>query len=128
MAKTNGTYELMYVINPVLSEEQTKAIVARVQELIQEADGDILRLDEWGSRRLAYPIQKKRNGYYVVVYFSGPATLLPRVDRALRINDDILRHMMLRYDAKMLRHFEKKQTETPETQPVTEPEPETAEA
>ena len=109
MANTPHTYELMYIINPVLTEEQTKAIVARVQEYISEGEGEVLRNDEMGSQRLAYPIQKKRNGYYVNLFFRSPAELLTRLDRALRINDDILRHMVLRLDAKMLRHFEQQQ-------------------
>ena len=106
MADTPSTYELMYIINPVLTEEQTKAIVARVQEYISEEGGDVLHHDEMGSQRLAYPIQKKRNGFYVNLFFRAPAELLTKLDRALRINDDILRHLVLKLDAKMLRHFE----------------------
>lgn len=103
-------YELMYIINPVLNEEQTKDIVKRVTAYLSEISADVAQVKEIGSQRLAYPIEKKRNGYYVVVNFHlTDGTVLPRLDRALRINDDIMRHMLLRYDAKMMRHFEQQQ-------------------
>ena len=102
-------YELMYIINPVLSDEQTKNIVDRVRSFIAESGGEILETDELGSRRLAYPIEKKRNGYYVVTYFRADGDLIARLDRTLNITDDVLRHLTLRYDAKMERHYRKKQ-------------------
>ena len=106
-------YELMYVVNTVLNDEQTKDIIERVSAFIRENGGDIIELEDRGSQRLAYPIEKKRNGYYVLVHFRAPAVFLAKFERALRINDDIMRHMILRYDAKMERHFEKQQAATP---------------
>jgi small subunit ribosomal protein S6 len=65
-----------------------------------------------GSQRLAYPIEKKRNGFYVNLWFRhGDGGFIARFDRALRINDEIMRHLILRYDAKMERHLQKQQTE-----------------
>ena len=111
MADTPGAskvpmYELMYIINPVLSEEQTKDIVQRVTAYLSDNGADVMQVNETGSQRLAYPIEKKRNGYYVIVNFrlSNPVAL-PKLERALRINDDVMRHMVLRYDAKMERHY-----------------------
>jgi small subunit ribosomal protein S6 len=103
-------YELMYIINPVLNEEQTKDIVKRVTAYLTDNGADVAQVNEIGSQRLAYPIEKKRNGYYVVVNFRlASGTVLPKLDRALRINDDIMRHMTLRYDAKMARHYAQQQ-------------------
>lgn len=119
MAETNGAtaasgadqapmYELMYIINPVLNEEQTKDIVQRVTAYLSDNGAAVEQVNEMGSQRLAYPIEKKRNGYYVVVNFRlGTPDVLPKLDRALRINDDIMRHLLLRYDAKMQRHYDK---------------------
>jgi small subunit ribosomal protein S6 len=117
MADTKAFYELMYVINPVLSAEQTKEIVERVGEYLTSNGAEVTETVEIGSQRLAYPIEKKRNGYYVNLFFNAGGPFIAKLDRALRINEDILRHLVLRYDAKMLRHFEKMRREGP-TAPI----------
>lgn len=106
-------YELMYIINPVLNEDQTKDIVQRVTAYLSDNGAEVETVEEKGSQRLAYPIEKKRNGYYVVVNFRLPTSAndgLTKIERALIINDDIMRHMVLRYDAKMERHYEAKKS------------------
>lgn len=107
------TYELTYIINGVLSDEQTKNVVQRVAKLIRDNGGEILESDEWGTRRLAFPIRKKRNGYYVNVYLTAPPELIVRLERSLEIDDDILRYLTLVLDAKMLRHYEKQKAAGP---------------
>lgn len=116
-------YELMYIINPVLNEEQTADIVKRVDAYLTDNGATIDQTNVIGSQRLAYPIEKKRNGYYVVVNFSSAGDFIAKLDRALRINDDIMRHLLLRYDAKMMRHYEAQKSA-----PATTPEAATAEA
>ena len=105
MATQPPMYELMYIINPVLNEEQTADIVKRVGVYLKDNGATIDQETIVGSQRLAYPIEKKRNGYYVTVNFSAPGDFIARLDRALRINDEIMRHLLLRYDAKMMRHY-----------------------
>lgn len=104
-------YELMYVVNTVLNDEQIKDIIDRVTAFIRENGGDVMEVDDRGSQRLAYPIEKKRNGHYVVAYFRAEEAFIARFERALRINDDILRHIILRYDAKMKRHYDKQKSQ-----------------
>ncbi len=104
-------YELMYVVNTVLNDEQIKDIIDRVTAFIRENGGDIVEVDDRGSQRLAYPIEKKRNGHYVVAYFRAEGSFIARFERALRINDDVLRHVILRYDAKMERHYDKQKSQ-----------------
>ena len=106
MAENKRTYEFTYIVNSVLSEEQIKSVVERISKFIQENDGEILNVDEWGTRRLAYPINKKRNGYYVNMYMKVPGEFVTRLERSLEIDDDILRYLTLRMDAKMMRHYE----------------------
>ena len=117
-AKAAPFYELMYVINPVLNDEQTRDIVGRVSKYIQDNGGDVEEVVEMGSQRLAYPIQKKRNGYYVNLWFRhGQGDFIARFDRALRINDEIMRHLVLRYDAKMERHYQQQTSERKQSAP-----------
>lgn len=109
-----NTYELTYVINGVLNDDQIRGLVNRVRKFIEENDGEIIEVDEWGTRRLAYPINKKRNGYYVNLFFKSEGDLIGRLERALGIEDDILRYLTLKMDAKMLRHYEASKVEAAE--------------
>lgn len=110
MTASQNTYEMTYIVNSVISEGQIKDLVKRVTSYVTEAGGEIFEVDEWGSRRLAYPIQKKRNGYYVNMYFRLSGANIPRLERSLEIDDNILRYLTLRMDAKMMRHYEKQKS------------------
>ena len=114
MAELN-TYELTYIINSVLNDEQIKEIVAQVNALVEENGGELVEVDEWGSRRLAYPISKRRNGYYVNAYVRLPGEGVVRLERALEITENILRYLTLRMDSKMIRHREKRKSRVAET-------------
>jgi len=110
MASNKHTYELTYIVNSVISDEQVKDMVSRVTAYVTENAGEIIEVDEWGARRLAFPIQKKRNGYYVNMYFKASGELIPRLERAMEIDDNILRYLSLRMDPKMVRHYEATKT------------------
>lgn len=100
------TYELTYIVNGVINDDQIRGLVKRVHKFIEENGGDILEVDEWGTRRLSFPINKKRNGFYVNLYFEAEGELIVRLERALTLEDDILRYLTLKMDAKMLRSWE----------------------
>ena len=108
MADDQNTYELTYIINSVLKENQIQQHVKRFTDLIQEEGGDVMEVDEWGSQRMAYPIDRKRSGYYVNMFFRAPGEFIAALERALSMEDDILRFLTLRMDATMLRHYEGK--------------------
>lgn len=106
MAEEKHTYELTYIINSVLNEKQTQDAIRRVSNLVDDIGGEVVETDEWGSRRLAYSINKRRNGYYVTQTFEAPGENLARLERSLRIDDDILRYLLLRVGVKMQQHHE----------------------
>ncbi len=108
MAATKNMYEFTYIITPVLNEDQIKDTVKRVNKAVESSGGTIIEVDEWGSRRLAYLIKKKRNGYYVNMYFEAPAEIVIRLERAIEIDDNILRYLTLRMDKKMIQHYEQR--------------------
>jgi len=108
MASEKYQYELTYVISGVVQQNQVDDIVRKVNHLVENNGGDVLEVDEWGNQRLAYEIDRKRSGYYVNMYFKAPGTLIERLERELQINDDVLRYLTLRMDAKMKRHYEKR--------------------
>lgn len=102
-------YELTYIISGVLKQNETEKTVNRVTNFIEENGGDIIEVDEWGNQRLAYEIDRKRSGHYVNMYFKAPGPLVPKLERAMTIEDNILRYLTLRMDAKMQRHYEEQQ-------------------
>lgn len=90
-------YELMFIIDPTLEDEKKEAIVETVKGII-EADGTVGEVDVWGLRKLAYPIQKKNEGYYVVVTFQASPELPKELDRRLRISEVVMRHLIINKD------------------------------
>ncbi len=92
-------YEVMFIINPALEDEKKDATVETVKGIIG-ADGSVTNVDVWGMRKLAYPIDKKNEGYYVVVEFEANPTLPKELDRRLRISDNVMRHIIINKDEK----------------------------
>ena len=92
-------YELMFIINPTLEDAAKNALVEKVQGIIAEA-GELGETDVWGMRKLAYPIEKKSEGYYVLVQFAADTEFPKELDRRLKISDDVIRHMIINKDAK----------------------------
>ncbi len=90
-------YEVMFVIEPTLEEATKNATVETVQNIIA-ANGEVVKTDVWGMRKLAYPINKKEEGYYVVVEFKAEATLPYELDRRLKISDNVIRHIIINND------------------------------
>lgn len=107
MANEQHTYELTYIINPVAKDRQISQLVDRVRSLIEDNGGEIIEVDEWGSQRMAYPIERKRNGHYVNMFFKAPGALVGELERRMNLEDNILRYLTLRMDTKMLEHYER---------------------
>lgn len=106
---------MTYILNPVLDEEKFSELVTFVQSLIEDNGGEVVETDQWGVKKLAYEIQGKGTGYYVNLYFNAPAPAIEVVERAMRINDNVLRYITLKYDAKMLRYYDlRKKGELPQ--------------
>ena len=92
-------YEVLFIIDPTLEDEKKEATIEAVKEIIA-ADGEVGNVDVWGMRKLAYPIQKKSEGYYVVIEFQGNPSLPKELDRRLRISDNVIRHLIDNKDQK----------------------------
>lgn len=92
-------YEIMFILNSALEEDRKNALIEMAKEVIS-ADGEVQKVDIWGNRKLAYPIEKKYEGYYVVIQFNAGPDLPKELDRKLRISDDVIRHMLVNKDEK----------------------------
>lgn len=94
MAKINANYEAMYILNPNLGEEAVAALVAKFKGVV-EANGTVSEVDEWGKRRLAYPINDMMEGYYVLMTFNAAAAVPAELDRIFRITDGVMRSLIV---------------------------------
>ena len=92
-------YEVLFIIDPALEDEKKEATIEAVKEIIA-SEGEVGNVDVWGMRKLAYPIQKKTEGYYVVIEFKAEHTLPKELDRRLKISDNVMRHLIDNKDEK----------------------------
>ncbi|MBE6599089.1 MAG: 30S ribosomal protein S6 [Ruminococcaceae bacterium] len=99
MEKIINSYETLYVIDPDLTEEATKALVEKFTALIN-ANGTASEVNEWGKRKLAYPINDKTEGYYVLVNFTSEGSFPAELERVMGITEGILRSIVIRHEAK----------------------------
>ena len=97
MEKIMHSYETLFVISPELSEEATKALIEKFTGLIAE-NGELGEVAEWGRRRLAYPINDRTEGYYVLVNFKSCSSFPAELERIFKITDGILREIVIAHE------------------------------
>ena len=91
-------YELMLVIRPDVPDDRSQALIDRTTRQIVAAGGQMVKVAPWGRRRLAYPIERYREGSYHIVLFEGPAALVAELERGLLITEEVLRHLLVRVE------------------------------
>ena len=94
MAKVSANYEAVYIIDPAQGEEGTAALVSKFRTLAEQ-NGSAVEVEEWKTRRLAYPIQFKNEGYYVLMSFTSGPEFPRELDRVLGITDGIMRSLIV---------------------------------
>ncbi|MCI2061565.1 MAG: 30S ribosomal protein S6 [Eubacteriaceae bacterium] len=92
-------YEVMFIVNSTLDDAARNEAIDTVKGIISD-NGTLGDVDEWGMRKLAYPIEKKNEGYYVVIEFQAEPTVPKELDRRLKIMDAIIRHIIVNKDEK----------------------------
>ena len=92
-------YEVLYVITPELDDEANQAVMAKFAEIITANGGEIEKTDVWGKRRLAYAIDYKTEGYYVLVVFNANPELPRELERNMRNDERLMRYMVTRKEA-----------------------------
>ena len=89
-------YELMLVIRPDVPDDRSQAVIDRVTRQITAGGGQIVKVAPWGRRRLAYPIDRFREGSYHIVLFAAPSALLTELEHSLLITEEVIRHLVTR--------------------------------
>lgn len=98
MAKVNSSYETIFVVDLTLGEDGVKGLVEKFTSLIA-ANGEVSEVNEWGKRRLAYPINDMNEGYYVLVNFTAPAEFPAELERIFGITEGIMRSIIIKKNA-----------------------------
>lgn len=97
-SENNHEYELVYIIQPEVSESGLNALNERITTLITNENGEMIGTELWGRRTLAYPIKKFFEGHYILHRFSMAPQGTAELDRTLRLNEDVIRYMLIRTD------------------------------
>lgn len=92
-------YEVLYIVTPELEDEAIKAVIEKFSGIIAANGGEVEQVDEWGRKKLAYPIDYKTEGYYVLVDFAADAQLPRELERNFKNDESILRYMVTRKEA-----------------------------
>ncbi|QEY34376.1 30S ribosomal protein S6 [Caproiciproducens galactitolivorans] len=98
MSGVKNSYETVFILSTKLGEDAIASLVQKFKDLI-EAHGTIDTVDEWGKRRLAYPIQKQEEGYYTLISFTSAPEFTAELDRIFKITDGVLRSLIIRKDS-----------------------------
>lgn len=89
-------YETTYIIDPAAGEEAIPAIVEKFSQHVQNGGGQVINIDNWGRRKMAYEIKGKKEGIYVTMRFSGPHELAQDLGRVLRISEEVVRNIVIK--------------------------------
>lgn len=92
-------YELAVVVSAKIEDDARAAVVEKVKDLITRFGGNVTDADEWGKKRLAYEIQKMKEGYYYFVHFDAEATVPAEIEQRMRIMDNVLRYLCVKQEA-----------------------------
>ncbi|HEX6538874.1 MAG TPA: 30S ribosomal protein S6 [Candidatus Dormibacteraeota bacterium] len=94
-------YELMYIVRPELDDDQLRAAVTKVRGMIEAQNGEVVKTTLWGKRRLAYEVAHLRDGHYVLVVLRLDGDRVAPLDRALRIDETVFRHLLVLHQGEM---------------------------
>lgn len=97
MEKVQGRYETMFIVDPSLGDEGIEAVVNKFSDLIA-ANGTVEKVEKWGTRQLAYAIDKKADGYYTLITFTSEPGFTPELERIFNITDGVMRSIVVRLD------------------------------
>jgi len=93
-------YELGFILNPEVNEDETRTILDRVEQIVATYGGQTVKVNQWGRRRLAYPIQRHRDGHYIFMDMILTPETVAEIERTLKVSEIVLRHMVIKRDPK----------------------------
>ena len=113
-------YETVFILTPVLSEEQMKETVKKYQGFLRESGAEIVHEENWGMRKLAYPIQKKSTGFYYLYEYKADSEAIANIELALKRDERVMRFLTVKLDKHAVAYNEKKRAKAKEAEATTE--------
>jgi len=117
-------YETIYIVKPDLVDEENKALTTKINEVVEKMNGDVRKLEDWGVRKLAYPINKIARGRYMYLRTDGDTTLIAELERRLRLDDRVIRYQTVKLEKDTVVAAPAKAIEAEETASAPEAAPE----
>jgi small subunit ribosomal protein S6 len=96
------TYEALYIVRPDIEDDEVQTVAKRVEELVTNHGGSIVRSEIWGKRKLAYPVKKFIEGNYVLLRFEADGGFIAELEESFRLNENVIRDLVVYFDDKML--------------------------
>ncbi|PID88243.1 MAG: 30S ribosomal protein S6 [Bacteroidia bacterium] len=101
-------YETVFIITPVLSDDQVKETVSKFRKILTEGGAEITEEENWGLRKLAYPIKHKTTGFYYLIEFKSVGSLIDKLETEFRRDEKIIRHLTIKMDKHAIAYSDKK--------------------
>jgi small subunit ribosomal protein S6 len=92
-------YETAFLITPKLDEEETEKLIQKMADVVAEKKGKMIKIDRWGKKKLAYPVEKHNEAFYVFFHYEGEPDIPPELERRFRQTESVLRYLTLRKEA-----------------------------
>jgi small subunit ribosomal protein S6 len=116
-----NNYETVFILTPVLSEQQTKEAVDKFKDYLTSQDAEIVNVEDWGLRKLAYPIDKKSTGIYALIEFKADPAVIAKLETQFRRDERVIRFLTFRQDKEFAAYAEKRRNKTNVPKEVKEP-------
>src|SRR4030067_2742817 len=107
-------YETIFILDPDLEEGAAQSAIEKIKGIITQGNGEILKVEDWGKRKLAYEVKKKSKGHYILIHFSGTPALLSELERNFRVMDAVIKFQSVRLDERLASASEGPPAEGPE--------------
>jgi len=113
-------YENIIIMNAAISDEEAEAAVTKIKDLVTGQGGEVLKVDVWGRRKLAYEIKKQKKGLYVLLIFKAPSATVKKLEDFYKVSDTVLKYMVVKLEKKQVQELEKSEpvAEAPAEQKV----------
>ncbi len=108
-------YEAVFILTPVLSEEQIKESVNKYEQLIKENGGEIINNESWGLKKMAYPIQKKNTGFYFLYEFKAEGSVIEKLTVQFKRDERVIRNLIVKLNKHAVKYTEKRRNKFKET-------------